>query len=309
MNTSTEKPRLALVLGGGGSKGALQVGLFQAMCQLGLRPDLIVGASVGAINGAFMATGVGPKILAQGWSALRREDLFSFNWRLLWRGASAQSILSARPLRELLERSLPKARFEALPVPLALVTTHLSTGEACVWERGDLIDAIIASSAIPGLLPPVEGHDGVRHVDGSLADNVPIEVALERGATHAIVMNCRTCDRCRRESVGLTDILGQAFSIAADCKLRGLESHGNHGEEVLLLQPEMGEHIRALDFSQGKRLVRAGYEHSLPRLRAWLESQPLKPGRRSRGSRGSGGRASESGRAGTETARRRLTGS
>ena len=270
--SAPDKERLALVLGGGGSKGALQVGVYRAMRELGLMPDLIVGASVGAVNGAFIAAGLSPEALAAGWARVAREDLFSFNWRILWRGLAARSLFSPAPLRRLLEGRLPVRRFGELPTPLALVTTHLTAGEPCVWERGDLIEAILASTAIPGLLPPIEGHDGVLHIDGSLADNFPVEIARERGAARVVVVNARTCDRCRKDSVGLTDVLGHAFSIAADCKLRSMEGNGLSESDVLIIQPDLCEQIQALDFSQSRRLIEAGYEWSLPRLREWSTS-------------------------------------
>jgi len=263
--------RLALVLGGGGSKGALQAGLYLAMERLGVRPDLVVGASVGAVNGAFIAAGVDARTLARGWCGLARTDLFGFHWPLLWEWGRASSLLSARPLATLLESRLVARRFEDLEIPLALVTTHLTAGESCVWERGDLVRAVLASSAIPGLLPPVRGHDGVLHVDGSLTDNVPLELAEERGATHVISMNPRACDRCDRPARSLVDILGHAFAVASDCKLRNLRRDVVADERHLLLQPQLGEYVRAMDFSHGRRLVREGYRYALPRLRAWME--------------------------------------
>lgn len=264
-----ERPRLALVLGGGGSKGALQVGLYRAMCEVGLRPELVVGASVGAVNGAFIAAGVGPRALARGWSGLARRDLFAYNWRVLWRGLRARGLFSAAPLRRLLSGGVPARRFDELQLPFAVVTTHLASGEPRVWDSGDLLEAVVASCSIPGLLPPVEGDDGALHVDGSLADNLPIELALRRGATHVVAMNCRTCDRCRRESPRLADVIGQAFSIAADCSLRRMADRFEDDGRVLLLQPDLGEYINALDFSHGERLVEAGYACALPRLEAW----------------------------------------
>ena len=268
---------VALVLGGGGSKGALQVGLWRAMCELGIRPRFVVGASVGAVNGAYIAAGVGPRSLADSWSRLRRSDLFSFNWRLLWRAGQARSLLSARPLRNLLDRTLGARTFDGLDLPLHVVTTHLGAGEACVWSRGPLFPALQASVAIPGLLPPIHGDDGAWHLDGSLGDNVPIEVARRLGAGRVIAMNCRTCDRCETEDPGLTEVLGRAFGIAADCKLRSRSAAWADTPGVLLLQPDLGEHVQALDFSRGRELVEAGYEHALPRLRAWLEGEASGP--------------------------------
>lgn len=269
-HAGTARRKLALVLGGGGSKGALQAGLYLAMERLGLFPDLIVGTSAGAVNGAFIAAGMDARTLARGWCGLRRKDLFGFNWRLLWRWSRAASLMSPRPLARLLKRRLPARDFDDLEIPLALVTTHLTGGKSCVWECGPLAPAILGSSAIPGLLPPVPGHDGVLHVDGSLTDNVPFEVAASRGATHVIAMSPRTCDVCERPATSLVDVLGHAFAVAADCKMRNLHRNASGNPRRLLLQPRVGEHVRATDFSQGRRLVMEGYRFSLPRLRAWI---------------------------------------
>ncbi len=267
---SRQTRRLALVLGGGGSKGALQVGLYKAMWELGVRPDLIVGTSVGALNGAFIAAEVDPATLATGWSKLSGHRLFGLNWQLLWRGPYASSVFSSSRLLRFLREHLPVTRFEDLRIPLSLITTHLGSGEACVWERGSLPRAVVASCSVPGILPPVKGHDGIPHVDGSLADNLPIDIALGLGATHAIAMNCRTCDRCTPWTGNLVGVVGAAFSVAADCKLRLMADQYSNAPNILLLQPEIGELIRALDFSHGRRLVEAGYEYSLPRLKERL---------------------------------------
>lgn len=265
------RSRLALVLGGGGSKGAMQAGLYRALCQLGIRPDLIVGASVGALNGAAIAAGVGPKTLAHGWESLSRRDLLRFNRRILWRLGAVRSIFSSNRFYRFLEGRLPVRTFSELKIPLMVITTRLATGEARVWERGDLPKAVQASCSIPGILPPVKDHEGIWHVDGALADNLPVETAGERGATHIIAMNCRTCARCAPEPDSLSDVIGLAFGIAIDCKLRAMEQRYRDDPTVLLLQPDIGERIYALDFSHGRRLVEAGYEYSLPRIRAWWE--------------------------------------
>ena len=266
--------RLALVLGGGGSKGAMQVGLYQAMTELGLRPDHIIGTSVGALTGAFIAAGMEPELLARGWAGLTRRKLFGFNWQILTRGVSVSSVFSSERLCRLLQERLRVSDFEELEIPLSVVTTHLGLGEACLWERGDVARAVVASCSIPGILPPVMEHGGVPHVDGSLADNLPIDIALERGATEVIAMNCRTCARCQPGVASLTDVIGAAFGIAADCRLRMMAERYREAPNVLLLQPDIGERISALDFSHGARLIREGYEYSLPRLREWLEKRP-----------------------------------
>ncbi len=268
---------LALVLGGGGSKGALQVGCWRAMRELGLRPDLIVGASVGALNGALIAAGRPVDQMVEGWRELQRGDLFAFNWSLLWKGLRAESLFSGARYRDFLERTLPDARLKELEIPLHVVTTHLSAGEACVWSEGPLIGAVRASTAIPGLLPPVPGHGGVPHIDGSLGDNLPVEVARRLGATRVVAVNCRTCDRCGDPATSIGDVMGRAFGIAADCTMRRKEAALEESESMLLLQPDLGEHVYALDFSQGERLVDAAYGYARSRLERWLAAGSADP--------------------------------
>ena len=263
--------RLALVLGGGGSKGALQAGLYRAMSELGIRPDMIVGTSVGAFNAAFIAAGIDPDVLAEGWAGLSFRRLFGFNWKVLTRGTAASSLFSPARLRRLLADRLPAGRLEDLPMQLSLVSTHMVNGDACVWERGDLVDAVLASISIPGILPPVLTPDGTPHVDGSLAADLPIDLACERGATEVIAMNCRTCATCVPNPTRLPEIIGAAFGLAADRNRRAVAERYAETPNVLLLQPELGEEIPTLDFSRGERLVREGYEYSLPHLREWLQ--------------------------------------
>lgn len=263
----------ALVLSGGGSKGALQAGLHRALCELGLTPELIVGTSVGALNGALIASGVGPKTMARGWGEIERGALFRFDWTLLWKGLSGEGLFSDRHFRRFLEERLPASRFEELRIPLLVVSTHLSMGSACLWDEGDLVTAVQASCAVPGLLPPVRAHGGVPHVDGSMGDNLPVRRAREAGIRRVVAMNCRTCDQCDPMGTSLPEVLGRAFGIAADCSVRVRAEEWRDDPDVLFLQPEMGERIYALDFSQSARLVQAGYEFALPRLESWVAAR------------------------------------
>lgn len=262
--------KLALVLSGGGSKGALQAGLYLALDELGVRPDFVVGASVGALNGAFVAAGRDAGEVAEGWAETERSDLFAPDWSMLWRGLSRPSLFRGGHFRRFLEGSLPVHRFEELDLPLHVISTHLSLGQACVLNEGDLVQAVGASTAVPGLLPPVELHGGVLHVDGSLGDNLPIAVAFERGADRVIALNSRTCARCEPGSVNVVQALGRAFGIAADCSLRLTRARYEDDPDVLLLQPDLGERIQALDFAQCGRLVEEGYDYSLPEVERWL---------------------------------------
>jgi NTE family protein len=219
----SEQNRTALILGGGGSKGAVQAGFLRAVEKLDIDVGLVVAASVGAINGAFFASGV------------------------------------------------PARYFDELATPLVIVTTDLVTGEPILWDRGDLIEAVLASCAVPGLLPPVPGPQGHLLIDGALSDNVPVEIAFERGAGRVLGILCRTCAACRPLDLGLTAMLGQAFGIAVDCKWRSDARRYAESDDVLIVEPDIGTHIQALDFSHGDELWRAGYRLSRPVLERWMK--------------------------------------
>jgi NTE family protein len=269
-----DQTKTALILGGGGSKGAVQAGFLRAVEKLEIDVGLVVAASVGALNGAFFAAGVPARYLVNEWSRVRRRDIFGLNWDLIRTWSRAPSVYSFKRLRRFLEDRIPVRTFEELATPLVIVTTDLVTGEPYLWDHGDLIEAVLASCAIPGLLPPVRGPHGRLLIDGALSDNVPVQVAFERGTDRALGILCRTCAACRPLDVSLTAMLGQAFGIAVDCKWRSDAKRYAERDDVLILEPEIGTHIQALDFSHGDELWRAGYRLSRPALERWMREAP-----------------------------------
>lgn len=273
---------VALVLCGGGAKGAIEIGFYRALCELGVPIHRVIGTSVGAINGAFIASGASPRRLARGWAELRRRDVLQFRWGLLWRGLAAESVYTNRRLRRLLETRLTARTFDELRIPLSVVATDLQEGTPVVIESGPLVEAILASSAVPGLLPPVRVADGRRCIDGALANNMPVDLAFAKGATAAFAIVCRACARCSpRRGLGAT--LGQAFGIAVDCKFRLERGEFAKRENLCLIEEDLGMDVPALDFRHGRMLIRRAYVAAKPRLAAWLQAHPEVPSRFSPG--------------------------
>lgn len=255
-----------LVLCGGGSRGAIEVGFAQALWEAGVRFDGIVGSSVGAVNGAFLAAGGHPDELAKIWRSLRFRDVFRFNWRILLRGVRETSIfIIGRRLRRLL-RQLGARRFEDLDVPFAVVATDLATGNAVVLDQGSLEPALTASIALPGLLPPVR-LDGRCLVDGSLSADLPIDEAVRRGATEVWAMRCACCASPRYRFDSLTEIIAQTFGIAVDRSRDLYESAPPH-VQTHIWSAEAGVHVPSLDFSSADALISAAYRESSTRLAA-----------------------------------------
>jgi NTE family protein len=183
----------AFVLSGGGSLGAVQVGMLQALAERGHTPDLLVGTSAGAINAAYVAGhGTGREsldLLASVWQGLRRAEVFplSPSRLLLALLGRRPSVFSSDGLRRLLERHLPYGRLEEARTPVHVVATDVRSGEEVLLSSGDAVSAVQASTAIPGLHPAVE-REGKVLVDGGLADNAAISQALALGADRVFVL-------------------------------------------------------------------------------------------------------------------------
>lgn len=166
-------PRVAFVLGGGGVLGAHEVGMLRALEETGVRPDLVVGTSIGALNGVFVAAGPDTAVerLTSLWSDDSVRDVFGARvWARLWTLArSGTHLHSNEPLRRMLDELLPVRTFGELATPFQCVAAGIETAMAHWFTDGPLIPAVLASSAAPGLLPPVpigDRHyfDGLDHL-------------------------------------------------------------------------------------------------------------------------------------------------
>ena len=181
----------AFVLAGGGSLGAVQVGMLQALTEHGVRPDFVVGASAGAINAAYFAadpTAKGAYALDALWRNLRRSDVMPMRLRDILRVAMRRGhLVDPTGLRRLLERHLPYRRLEDAAIPMHAVATDVVSGRETLLSSGPVVDAVLASAAIPGVFPPVR-IDGRDLIDGGVANNTPISSALALGATRVFVL-------------------------------------------------------------------------------------------------------------------------
>lgn len=254
-----------LVLCGGGSRGAIEAGFARALWEAGVRFDGIVGSSVGALNGAFLAAGGHPDALAEAWRDLRFRDVFQFNWRILFRGAREAAVFSiGRRLRRLL-RELGARRFDSLNLPFAVIATDLATGDAVALDHGPLEPALTASMAIPGLLPPVQ-LDGRYLVDGSLSADLPIGEAVRRGATEVWAIRCACCASPRYRCDTLPAIIAQTFGLAVD-RTRLFCETAPPQVRMYIWSAEVDVHVPSLDFSATEALIAAAYTATRRRLK------------------------------------------
>jgi NTE family protein len=183
--------KTAFVLAGGGSFGAIQVGMLQSLATHGITADMVVGSSVGALNGAFYAsdpTPAGVERLATIWRGLRRHDVFPITWKtmlgFLWR---RDFLITHDGVRKLVEDNIPFRNLEEAPLPVHIVATDIITGDAVVMSEGPTVDAILASTSIPGAFSPIRYRDHYL-ADGAISSNTPVRVAVKMGAKRLIVL-------------------------------------------------------------------------------------------------------------------------
>lgn len=279
----------AFALSGGGNLGPMQAGTVLALVEGGVEPDLLVGTSVGALNAAFLATRpglAGARKLMAASSALRRREAFRFDLLTVLAGffGVRDNLISAHHLRGLIRRWVQIERIEQATIPLAMTATDALTGEPVILSSGDIGDALAASSAIPGLLPPVQ-IDGRWLVDGSLSANRPVLQAQELGADDVYVITTDTAARLRPPRGAVAMAMNSVSLVTARVAQEQLAAAMRHatntgGRVVVVPSPEPPA-PGPFDFRRGAALAEAAYRRTV----AWLQEEG--PGSSGTGSLGS----------------------
>jgi NTE family protein len=258
------RPREAVVLSGGGSLGAAQVGALQALLEAGVVPDVVVGCSVGALNGAFVA--VNPTLdrlgeLEQIWRGMSRRTVFpNGRMRVAARLAGRRDHLyTPDGLRSIIQTCVPVRDLADTAIPVHVVTTDLRVGEPVWWTEGDPVEVLAASAALPGLFPPVPLGDSL-HVDGGVTCPVPAQRALDLGADRVWVLDvAREYHGWTDETMTAVDVLVESFAIARSHLGRREPVVGTGQRIVTLPALRTGRHDLA-DFSRTSALLTAGRE-------------------------------------------------
>ena len=253
--------RTAFVLSGGGNQSVAQVGMLRALLEREIVPDVVVGCSAGAFNGAIVADSpnlVAIERLEATWESLRGDEVFpggklSRAWNLLTRD---DHIFSNQGLRAILTQGRLPPTFADLRVPLRVVAADLDTGEEVVFASGPLEPALLASTALPGLYPPI-GHDGRTLVDGAVVDTVPLSHAFAGPVDRVYVMNVAgdLMDRPIRSPI---DVAVRAFAISRKQRF-DLEVRSVPESVELVVLPAPVDDRELFDFSGGRTLMDAAY--------------------------------------------------
>ncbi len=258
------EPKVALVLGGGAARGFAHIGVIRVLEQERIPIDLVVGTSVGSLIGALYASQRDSFELE--WTAfqLSQDDLFDFR---IMNTIMGMGYAKGERLEAWLSAKLERPNIEQLELPFAAVATDLNWGYKVVLDRGPVVRAVHASSAIPGIFEPVT-HQGKLLVDGGVVDNIPIDVAREKGADLVVAVDIS-------EEIGNTniknvlDVMMQSTSIMFAQNV----AHLRGGADVLV-EPKVGA-VGMLDFGKKKLCMQAGIEaarKAVPKIRAAVEA-------------------------------------
>jgi NTE family protein len=270
----TSATKTAFVFAGGGSFGAIQVGMLQSLAAHGIGADMVVGSSVGALNGAFYAgdpTVKGMERLAEIWRGLRRHDVFPMTWRtllgFLWR---RDFLITHDGIRKLIDDHIPFRKLEDAQLPVHVVTTDIITGDSIVLSEGSTSDAIVASTAIPGAFSPIH-YKNYYLADGAISSNTPIRVAVAKGARRLIILPTGHACANNAPPVGaVANALHALTLLIARQLVNELENLGPHIEYYVVppLCPLVGS---PYDFSRTSEHI----ERAALATDAWLSQNGL----------------------------------
>ena len=232
MSSYDERARTAFVFAGGGSFGAIHVGMLHSLASRGIAADMVVGSSVGALNGAYYAgnsTIEGIQRLDTIWRGLRRSDVFPLTWRTIMGFLYRRDLLvTSDAPRQIVEENLGYRNLEDAKLPVHIVATDILSGGAVVMSEGPDAQAIIASAAVPAAFEPVHFND-LYLADGAVSSNTPVTVAVARGARRLI-------------------ILPTGYACALEKPPAGAVANALHAQTLLIARQPMNE-LQGLDHS------------------------------------------------------------
>ena len=297
--SASGRPRVAVVLSGGGARGGAHIGVLRELESAGVPIDLIVGTSYGALIGGLYATGYSTEdleliIRSIDWNEILsnapRRKLLNFNNKArdnrklldfqlknfsiklpigLQAGQKVQQLLDRLSAQVVLEAGND---FDKLPVPFRAVATDILTGKAHVFSSGSLSTAIRASAAVPGLFTPVEVGDTLL-VDGGIANNLPVDIARAHGADFVIAVDVATPLKTHKEEIeSLIDVLNQVvtFQIEEDRQLKRKAAD-------FVITPQL-EGVSPTNFGRSAELIESGIEaarKAVPEIQRLLQSRGI----------------------------------
>jgi len=259
-----KRPKVAFVLSGGGSLGAIQAGMLGALYEREVHADLLVGTSAGALNGAFIAsrpqTVATADALGDVWRGLRRGQAFPLNplTGLLGFLGARDHLVPDSGLRRLVSRNVEHELLEELPLPLHVVAVDVVSGEELRVSSGPVLGAVLASAAIPAVFRPVE-LDGRFLMDGGVANNTPISHAVELGAERIYILPAGHACALEEAPGSALGMALHAIGLLTHRRLvDDIERHRNEAK-LVVLPPPCPLDVQPIDFTHADELIERGY--------------------------------------------------
>jgi len=268
----SDRPRIALVLGGGAARGFAHVGVIRALEQGRIPIDMVVGTSVGSLIGAIYASDLNSFELE--WTAFTLEKYHLLDYGLM-SALSGMGTVKGDKLESFVKTKIPVENIEDLKLPYAAIATDLNRGTRVVLRKGSIARAVRASSAIPGVFQPVE-HQDLLLVDGGVVDNIPISVAREMGADIVIAVDIGE-NVTNFNITNIFDVILQSVYI-----MFNENTVSRKKDADILITPAL-ESVGMFDFTRKKQVMQAGIDaaqKALPEIASAVEKWVRGKGKR-----------------------------
>lgn len=240
--------KTGLVLSGGGARGIAHIGVLQALEELDIKPDVLSGTSSGSFVAAFYCYGYTPNEILK----IFRSARF---FKMVWPAMKASGLLDMRKTRKLFNQYFAEDSFESLKIPLYVTATNLKNGRSTVFNHGPLIDALLASAAIPVLFHPVRIGEN-DYVDGGITDNLPVDSLIGK-CDYIIGSHCNAvCDNYKTGNFRSVLERSQLITINVNTASQKNKCH-------FLLEPPGTKNFRVFDFSKADEIFDIGYNFTM----------------------------------------------
>lgn len=255
---------VGFVLSGGASLGAIEAGMLRALYEHAIAPELIVGTSAGAVNGAYIASRPPNAQTAQDlgrlWRKMSTLEVFPPNplTAVLGLIGERDHLISNGGVRRVLEANAGFRRMEDAKIPFSVIATDVLSGEKRRISRGDAEAAVLASAAIPGVFPSIE-FEGRRLVDGGVAENTPIADAVELGADPVYVLPTGAPCELPSPPRGAIQMLVHALTLLINQRLAQDIARYSSSARLIVFPPPCPQSVPAWDFGQAAKLLEQGY--------------------------------------------------
>ena len=283
-----EGDRIAFVMAGGGGRGAAQVGMLGAACEAGLIPDVVVGVSVGALNGAAFAAQPDLASIRQLdalWRTMRKESIFPgsrFSTRFRY-AQKTESVFPSSPLKSLISGNMSIEDISLTQIPVHVLATDYHTGEELWFNSGAPRDVLYATAALPGVLPPYQ-YEGRHLIDGGVVNDVPISKAIELGANKIYIFLCGTASATLPDPKRPIEAMLRSYHLTKLARLRSDLASAPVGITLHVIESPVAANMDALDFDHTAALIEDGY-HSAAKLLGiepqsmpdWVTASSLSP--------------------------------